>query len=83
MTRQKRKNKYRHTDTNRKTNRHIPRQTRRPRDSSMIKQAHKNMNTNIDVIIDVRLQKFRNTKKAFCVAYVQKKRNTLTFHDFD
>ena len=51
----------------------------------MTKQAHKNMNTNIDVIIDVRLQKFRNTKKckAFCVAYVQKKRNTLTFHDFD
>ena len=51
----------------------------------MTKQAHKNMNTNIDVIIDVRQQKFRNTKKckAFCVAYVQKERNTLTFHDFD
>ena len=51
----------------------------------MTKQAHKNMNTNIDVIIDVRQQRFRNTQKwkAFCVAYVQKKRNTPTFHDFD
>ena len=73
------------TQTQTDTYRHIHRQTRRPRDSSMTKQAHKNMNTNIDVIIDVRLQKFRNTKKckAFCVAYVQKKRNNPTFHDFD
>ena len=48
----------------------------------MTKQAHKNMNTNIDVIIDVRQQKLRNTQKCI-LRGVQKKRNTLTFHDFD
>ena len=82
MTRQKWKNRYRHTDTNRKTHRYIHRQTRRPRDSLMTKQAHKNMNTNIDVITDVRQQKLRNTQKCI-LRGVQKKRNTLTFHDFD
>ena len=61
-----------------KTHRHIHRQTRRPRDSLMTKQAHKNMNTNIDVITDVRQQKFRNTQKCILCG-VQKKRNKPNF----